>query len=222
MGGKERPPAGRGVSGSAPKTDGIIDGALEISSGTDATGYAIDWLALDWLALDRTPFLFLGDGLGILWSNGAATAELEKRRDLEVRAGALAMIDRGRQAQLEQFLTAANGGIHTWSVPRGDGDGHLLFRAQRLGEAPWRCGVSFHGSGADFRADYADLHAVFGLTPAEDKVLHGLLDGYDAHRIAERDGVSIETTRSHIRAIYLKLDVNSREGLFHRVRPYRV
>jgi DNA-binding CsgD family transcriptional regulator len=217
MGGKERLPAGTGVLGTAPGSDGNDTGTLEFSGGAE-NGYA-----LDWLALDKTPFVFLGDRLGVLWSNAAATAELEKRRDLEVRGGALAMIDRGRQAQLEHFLASANGsGVCTWSVPRADGDGHLLFRAQRLADQPWRCGVSFHGSGADFRADYADLHAVFGLTPAEDKVLAGLLDGLDANRIAERDGVSIETTRSHIRAIYLKLDVNSREGLFHRVRPYRL
>jgi DNA-binding CsgD family transcriptional regulator len=217
MGGNDRLPAGTGVSGSAPRTDGINAGALDLSRGSEAPGYA-----LDWLALDKTPFLFLGDRLGVLWSNAAATAELEKRRDLEVRGGALAMTDRGRQSELEQFLASSNGGIHTWSVPRVDGDGHLLFRAQKLSDAPWRCGLSFHGSGAEYRAEYADLHAVFGLTPAEDKVIRGLLDGLDAQRIADRDGVSIETTRSHIRAIYLKLDVNSREGLFHRVRPYRL
>jgi DNA-binding CsgD family transcriptional regulator len=217
MGGKERFPAGTGVAGSAPGADGNDSGTLEFSRGAES-GYA-----LDWLALDKTPFVFLGDRLGVLWSNAAASAELEKRRDVEVRGGALAMTDRGRQAQLEQFLASANGsGVRTWSVARADGDGHLLFRAQRLGESPWRVGLAFYGSGAEFRADYADLGPIFGLTPAETKVLIGLLDGLDAHRIAERDDVSIETTRSHIRAIYLKLDVNSREGLFHRVRPYRL
>ncbi|MFL6858664.1 MAG: LuxR C-terminal-related transcriptional regulator [Allosphingosinicella sp.] len=214
MGGNDRSPAG-GASGSAHRPDGDDAGAL--ARGSEERGYA-----LDWLALDKTPFVFLSDGLGIVWSNAAATAELEKRRDLEVRGGALAMTDRGQQPQLERFLASLNGGVWTWSVPRSDGDGHLLFRAQRLSEAPWRCGVRFYGSGADFHAEYADLLPIFGLTPAENNVLLGLLEGLDAQRIADRDTVSIETTRSHIRAIYLKLDVNSREGLFHRVRPYRL
>jgi DNA-binding CsgD family transcriptional regulator len=211
MGGNYRFAASGGYA-DAPGT-----GRLGFAGGFEAGGHA-----LDWLARDRIPFLLLGDGFTILWENAAARMELGKQRGLEVREGALAATERRHQARLAYFLASADDRLNSWSLPRADGDGHILLRARKLDDAPWRCGVAFHASGEDFKADYVDLAAVFGLTPAEQRVLLGLLDGLDAQRLSERDEVSIETTRSHIRALYLKLDVSTREGLFHRTGPYRL
>ena len=55
-----------------------------------------------------------------------------------------------------------------------------------------------------------DRLAPFGaLSPREQAVLARLLDGESAETIAERTYVSVATVRSHIRAILLKLGVNS-------------
>jgi DNA-binding NarL/FixJ family response regulator len=47
------------------------------------------------------------------------------------------------------------------------------------------------------------------LTPREQHVLHALIEGMAAEKIAEDSFVSLATVRSQIRAILLKLDVNS-------------
>lgn len=47
------------------------------------------------------------------------------------------------------------------------------------------------------------------LTAREQQVLAGLMDGQSAEKIAEESFVSLATVRSQIRAVLLKLDVNS-------------
>lgn len=51
------------------------------------------------------------------------------------------------------------------------------------------------------------------LTNREVEVLAMLLNGYDARYISERFSVSINTTRSHVKSLYTKLDVHSKSEL---------
>ena len=59
------------------------------------------------------------------------------------------------------------------------------------------------------RADRDRLAPFGALSPREQAVLARLLDGEAAETIADRTYVSVATVRSHIRAILLKLGVNS-------------
>jgi DNA-binding CsgD family transcriptional regulator len=180
-------------------------------------------LALNWIEHDLMPRAIVADDLAILWSNIAGRSLLAQKRDLEERGGILSTVDRSKQSALARFITLSEVAVSSWTFKRSDGDGHLLFRAQRI---DWRgggmFGVCFFGSGADFHVRYADVDTVFGLTPAEHRVLLDMLEGFEAERLAEIHSVSIETTRTHIRNIYAKLQVHSREGLFHRLLPYRI
>ena len=118
-----------------------------------------------------------------------------------------------------------------WDYARGvalrrtfDGDGHLLLRGRQIGgggETRY-LGVGFHRTGSAFHAVYADLDKVFQLTPAEYRVLGEMIEGRTADAIARAMKLSIETVRSHIRHIYTKLQVSSREELFSKIRPYRL
>ncbi|HET9638395.1 MAG TPA: helix-turn-helix transcriptional regulator [Allosphingosinicella sp.] len=180
-------------------------------------------LALDWIDHDLMPRVIVGDDLVILWSNIAARALLAARRDVESRSGILSTVDRSKQQGLAHFVTTSEVAISTWALKRADGDGHVLFRAQRI---DWQggglFGVALYGSGSEFHVRYADVDLVFGLTPAEHRILLDLLEGCEADRLAEIHAVSIETVRTHIRNIYAKLHVRSRESLFHRLQPYRI
>lgn len=180
-------------------------------------------LALSWIEHDLMPRVIVDDDLVILWGNIAGRSLLAQKRDLEERNGILSTVDRSKQVALAKFVAQSEVAISSWSFKRSDGDGHMLFRAQRI---DWRgggmFGVAFYGSGSEFQARYADLDKVFGLTGAEHRVLLDMLEGLEADRLSEIHSVSIETTRTHIRNIYSKLQVRSREGLFHRLLPYRV
>ena len=192
------------------------------AAGADGFDPAAE-LALAWIEHDLMPRAIVADDLAILWSNVAARSLLAARRDVEERGGIMCTVDRSRQSALVKFVTSSEVAISSWALKRSDGDGHLLFRAQRI---DWRgggmFGLAFFGSGSEFQVRYADLDIIFGLTRAEHRVLLDMLEGLEAERLAEIHAVSIETTRTHIRNIYAKLQVRSREGLFHRLRPYRI
>jgi len=167
------------------------------------------------------PRCVVADDLAVLWANIAARSALAKRRDLEVRDGALCATRPQHQSELLAFVRSSGAGISTLCLPRSGGEGHLLLRAQRLSwsEEP-AYGVSFFGTGEDYVHRYADLDVAFGLTQAENKVLLSLLDGHDAEQLARLLDVSVETVRSHIRKIYQKIGVRSREALFRVAMPF--
>lgn len=68
-----------------------------------------------------------------------------------------------------------------------------------------------------FAARIAQLVDQGGLTPCEQDVLVALARGRSAQRIADTFVVSKETARTHIRHVYQKLDVHSREELMDLV-----
>jgi DNA-binding CsgD family transcriptional regulator len=52
------------------------------------------------------------------------------------------------------------------------------------------------------------LAQVYGLTPAEQRVLDGMLQGLSAKEIAECHGVSFHTVRSQMKGLFGKTEVN--------------
>ena len=56
------------------------------------------------------------------------------------------------------------------------------------------------------------------LSPRERDVFAYLAQGYGSEYIAEQLGVSYHTVRAHVRSIYKKLDIHSREELLDKVR----
>jgi DNA-binding CsgD family transcriptional regulator len=181
-------------------------------------------LALEWLDRDSMPRLFCTHDLALLWVNEAGRAQLMGGGDLELREGFVQACDRAGQLALARFAAECGLLLASLALPRGDGDGHLLIRARLVGDEDGRrcIGMSFHRTGSHFRPVYADLNTVFQLTPAEYRVLGEMIDGHTADAIAAATRLSIETVRSHIRHIYAKLHVSSRESLFKRIRPYRL
>jgi len=176
-----------------------------------------------WAESDATPRLILDAKLRPVWLNQAARSQLERRRDLELREGVLSTTNGSYQADLAAFVTGCGRELSAFCLPCDDGDGHVLFRGQEIEHSDGRFfGLIFYRSGSEFSARYADLDTVFQLTQSEHRVLQQMIEGHTADEISSNLYVSIETTRSHIRQIYLKLNVTSREGLFSRIRPYRV
>lgn len=177
-----------------------------------------------WAERESLPRVIVDQALRLVWANPAAARELETRRDLALRDGHLAATLPGEQHALLDFIQGTGSALTSFCFPCEDGDGHVLFRAvevQRDGGTRY-FGLSFFRSGSGFSVRYADLDKVFQLTQSEHRVLLQLLEGLTADQIATKLRVSIETTRSHIRQIYLKLNVTSREGMFSRVLPYRL
>ncbi|MGS1016472.1 helix-turn-helix transcriptional regulator [Allosphingosinicella humi] len=180
-------------------------------------------LARSWLEHADCARLMLSDDLNILWANATALSALAEGRDIEDRLGILSTINASLQPLLHHFVVNSDVGITSWSMPRADGDGRLIFRSCRIAEGrDGVYGVTFFGSGVEFQTHFLELEEVFHLTRSEHRVLLELVNGHETEVIARMLNVSIETIRSHIRSLYRKLNVRSREALFHKVQPYRL
>ena len=178
--------------------------------------------ALAWIDGDSRPHLIVDDGLRIHWANSAAVSQLQRAQEIEERGGCLVLSDSEATSTLLRRLSTAQSDLVTCVMPLESADGHLLIRARRL-----ECGdeilfgmVLVRTDGSD-PSRFRDLDKAFGLTPAENRVLLSLLDGKDADQITREVDVSMVTIRTHIRSIYSKLEVNSRERLFAKAMPFR-
>lgn len=200
----------------------VSSSAFNIASGAHSLEM-VGVMALAWIDYDFNPRVIVADDLTIIWANAAARSALARRRDVENRAGIFSAVNSQHQQPLIDFILAGGALVSSWCIERTDGDGQLILRTQRI---DWGengvFGVTFFGSGDDFVARFSNLDAVFGLTRTESGVLADLLQGQGAERIAGGRQVSIETIRTHIRKIYAKLGVATREALFRRVQPFRI
>jgi DNA-binding CsgD family transcriptional regulator len=177
--------------------------------------------ALQWLDREADGRAMVDGDLKILWTNAPAAILLGSSFEIEERRGILSAVDRSKQAQLRAFVGRSRTGRSAWNLPRPDGNGFLLLTAIRSGPGEV-FGLSLKRTGPEHPARYHELDAMFGLTAAEHRVLLSLLAGNEADVVAALQDVSIETTRSHIRSIYLKLGVNSRERLFALAQDFQI
>lgn len=186
-------------------------------SGDDVAIYSQSWLELE-----NWPRLIVNHDFEILWSNSAADGLLSGRQGLGKRGGRLHATNPAGNDALEELLKGTESGPSILSIERPTRDGWLLLRACRLGGPTAKVfGIGVTEATEQNRASYEHLDKAFGLTKAEHRVLLALLDGNDAEALATMHGVSVETTRSQIRSIYVKVGVGSRERLFARLQHFR-
>lgn len=199
-------------------------GGLLGGGTTSADRGEIAAIALRWLQSDPVARVLVDDSRNVLWRNPAAERLLLDCPDLDARDGHLSAEDRNQNAALIELVQKAKRDDCTLCIPCLNGDGHLLLHARRIEDGPHQGAVAIclqrTGSKAEIR--YADFQRAFGLTGSEYQVARMLINGLTAEDIASRTGNSIGTVRSHIRSIYVKLDVSSREMLFFRLRPFLI
>jgi len=186
-------------------------------------GTSTEALLLAWIDADVQPRLICDPALTLIWSNVAAANALATGPVLQLKQGVLAMSDRADQALLGSFVAESNDVLTTCAFSSGTG-GYLLLRARRIARTSGleRIGISFVQCTRNFSVRYADIEHVFKLTPAEYRVLMKMTDGLTADAIARSSKLSVETVRSHIRQLYIKIDVVSREALFEKIGAFRL
>jgi DNA-binding NarL/FixJ family response regulator len=66
-----------------------------------------------------------------------------------------------------------------------------------------------------FRTKQSNIQPDYNLTSRQKEIIEGLMDGLSYKLIGEKLDISIETVRDHIKKIYKKLAVNSRNEIVH-------
>ena len=65
-----------------------------------------------------------------------------------------------------------------------------------------------------------DMCSLYALTDKEAEVVFLLIEGYSVKLVAEELGVSPNTVRTHVRSIYEKMDVHTRDDLIRFYRSF--
>lgn len=178
--------------------------------------------ALHWLEHDRHPRLILGEKCDILWSNPAAEDLFDRQIGLEARGRVLTATDPASQLKLKSLLQNARHGPASVCMEQVGREGWLILRGiSAAHEARLRFCLSVSTAGDGVLRSFDHLAECFDLTPAEHRVVQDLLAGHEAEALSVRHGVSIETTRTHIKSIYAKVGVKTREALFARLGGFR-
>ncbi|NJC41693.1 DNA-binding CsgD family transcriptional regulator [Brevundimonas alba] len=158
----------------------------------------------------------------ILWANDNFRA-LDRRSVLRVHDGALAFSDRNRQSDFGAFVGQLGDVASAWILDKAEG-AFLLLRCARLvpeGHAPAVACVVYDSQDRA-GAVWGDFGPRFGLTAAEAVLARRLADGELLADLASSLSITQETAKTHLRRIYAKLGVGSREEFYAHLLPFRI
>ncbi|MBX7249359.1 MAG: helix-turn-helix transcriptional regulator [Caulobacteraceae bacterium] len=179
---------------------------------------------LSWAERHSRPsvLVWLAD-LTLVWANRSALTLFRQADDVVVHGGKLTFVDKAVHGQFREMVGSLEHELRAWSFPRRGRDDHYVVALERLepDDQPPAAALTFTETSGERRYVWCDISTVFGLTRAEAQVVKRLVEGDRADVLAESLGVTLDTVRTHIRRIYAKLGVGSREQLFSRVAPFR-
>jgi len=187
----------------------------------DALGPSSTQPILNWLERDSCARMIVDDDLLVHWINAAADEILRHTSPIRITNAKLRISKRELCDPFLQFVRGSGDGIAPFCLHVSFGE-HLLLTGQRV-----RGTSAQHLTGLTLRRTtrsyllYGDaLETAFRLTSTERKVLESLFLGETADEVGDRLHMSVGTVRTHIRHIYNKVDVNSREAMFSKLLPY--
>lgn len=173
-------------------------------------------------------------GLVILDTRGNLVVANQAARTTAERSGAFTLGGRLRlthprwNAQVQQLVTDAIATIRREGrsdggrvvIPRRDTDGSLLLEIMPIRDDGFSDRDNVQGC-AVFVIDTREsqvismdgLARIFGLTGAEHAVASAIVNGNSLHAVAEQRGVSIETARSQLKAVFRKTGAPSQVDL---------
>lgn len=158
--------------------------------------------------------------LDVLWLSAAALGVGVRKGPFGLGGERLILSSRSEEEALRAFLRRLGEAPGVWMLRTGP-DRWLVHAEPITPPEAARAWLLTWRSAAPGRQLWADVGAALSLTAAETRVLTLLLDGVSIADVARRQGVTVETARTHVRRIYAKTGVTNRGELFAAALPYR-
>ncbi len=190
---------------------------MDVSDRYDLSAYFTFWPFHG----TRQAFL-LTESLRVIWASSALVA-VDRTAPIRVSGDALIFADRAKQAHFSAFAERVASEPSVW-VYEKESAGFLLIRCERFkpdGQAAV-LGCLISDTHSQDSHVWADLGHVFGLTSAEAVLARRLADGELLVNVAVALSITQETAKTHLRRVYAKLGVSSREEFYAKLLPFRV
>lgn len=173
-----------------------------------------------WVDTDPRIRMIVSRSGRIFWANEAANRMLgEGGLGFRVWDQHLIAENAAVAAKLTSLLADAPLNAALFGVTPQEPDQQWMLWAQQLipGNEPM-IGLAAHRVSEP--VSYEAMLRVHHLTPSETQILTLMLAGVETGRIAQRQEISIETLRTHVKHAYRKLNVKSRGELFAKAVNY--
>lgn len=168
-----------------------------------------------WLSADGRARLVVDRDLTVVWLSEAAEIALSGRCAIIRRNGRVNGADRNAQSALKAAIEKAKDGpgsfVRIGTIEVESVEVILHVRLFHIGETP-AYGLCMMCQQKD--PQIPDISELFHLTPAESQVIQQTIQGFSPLEIAEHQGTTLLTTRTHIKRAYSKIGVHSKEQLF--------
>lgn len=177
----------------------------------------------NWAVVAPIPMVLVDADLRVRWLNEAGTHYFARIATVILQGGRLDTASDLLRGPLVQLVTQA-GPLATLHVIGRRSDEACLITSQRLPApndnlimlmlrpavaAEWLEGIPL-----------ADIAELFELTETETIVVRRLMSNQSPLDIASALNIKLGTIRTHVRNIYAKMGVSTREGLFLRCLPF--
>lgn len=188
----------------------------------DTESPSTEQFAVSVLSSSVAPIVLLDPDRNVQWRNEAAI-RLLNLYGIPLTKARITLPHKNDQDEFDVFLSDANPRATTWILQGETSDSTLIFRCRAIVRGEELLGyvlAIYQPSGT--LTTLPDLRPLFGLTPAEMKVVKHLVSGMTADELASHLEITLEAARTHIRRVYNKMGVSSREKLIAKANLYRV
>jgi DNA-binding CsgD family transcriptional regulator len=202
-----------------------MDGALQgrtVRVGLDEIEEENRDIVFDWVTRETKARLIFDRSMRLLWANEAAHEMLLHGAHIGLGDEGVVVRSDELRIMIEQAIRARTD-ESLFVIEHSDDIGSdLLVRFERLrDDAAKACfGLQLIRHAPTPGGWSEMLAAHFQLTPKQTHVLIRMVSGESGEDIAKAMRISVETVRTHVRDVYAKMRVSSREELFVRVRPF--
>ena len=174
-----------------------------------------------WAEHDERAKLIINDQFAVLWANAAALELIEELATRPINQRCMAGGGTHRSDLLRWIVQSVHGEATWICLPHASGQ-HLFCAAIQLRSEAGEplIGLTLRAAMPTQTIEDDRLQGLFHLTGAERRIVQALFSGCTAEEAGVALHISIGTVRVHIRHIYEKLQVGSREALFHKLLPY--
>lgn len=202
--------------------DQILSSEKPAHPSQHAFPFPDDSLLLRWLAEENKARLIVNAALKLIWANRAGQKLLEDGILLKNDGQRITATSDELRIKIEQAVKSKTPESTILQQRDEVGNENILVRVKILQEAEDRV---YFGLQVLCHALIPDgwlrsLSEHFQLTRKQSEILRHLIAGKSMAETAFAMAISIETARTHVRDVYAKLNVSSREELFARVRPF--
>lgn len=192
----------------------------EVLAEVECSDDQVETMLLTWLDAEESARLIVDHQLSIYWANYTARQWLSERFPIAAVKERLCLGD--STLTLRALLTRAADKPEGTCIPVANGSNHLIVCARRLGgqEARSMFGIRVRRTDRPPLEVPVGVAEAFHLTGGETRVLEQLCQGATAQEAAVELRSSVETIRTHIKHLYQKVGVGSREALLSQLRPF--